>query len=114
MSDTPPTHLSARAKALWKDLVPRRAKSAGRRALLLAALEALDRAEEARKKISKTGLTTTTKSTGAVHLNPLVKLEREARQQFARIWSDLHFGFDARVDGIAGYGAVCIGSDDDE
>ena len=95
----PPPHLSERSKSLWADLVPARAKSSGRLALLTAALEALDRADEARESIAKHGLTTTTKTTGAVHINPLVKIERESRQQFARIWSELNLGFDPEVDG---------------
>jgi phage terminase small subunit len=69
-------------------------------ALLQAALESLDRAEEARLAISSAGMTTKTKTTGAVHVHPLVKVEREARGQFAKIWSDLNFGFDPAIDGI--------------
>jgi hypothetical protein len=65
--------------------------------LLQAALEARDRAEQARAAISE--LTTTTKTTGAIHVNPLVKVERECRQQFARIWAELHFGYDQDEDG---------------
>jgi P27 family predicted phage terminase small subunit len=101
MSDeiTVPDHLSERSKALWADLVPARAKSPGRLALLQAALESLDRANEARESIAEHGLTTTTKTTGAVHVNPLVKIERESRQQFARIWSELNLGFDPAIDG---------------
>lgn len=99
MKDKPPTHLSNRSQALWRELVPRKACSIGRRTLLQSALEALDRADEAREEISRAGLTTTTKTTGAVHLHPLVKLERESRQQFARIWSDLNLGWDREIDG---------------
>jgi hypothetical protein len=85
----PPTHLSPRAKSLWAQLVPSRARSAGRLALLTAALEAMDRAEQARLELAAATLTTTTETTKAVHVHPLVKVEREARQQFAvsgRIW----------------------------
>lgn len=92
-------HLSEKSRQLWAELVPSRAKSPGRRVLLQTALEALDRADEAREAIAASGLTTTTKTTGAVHVHPLVKVEREARQQFAKIWSDLHFDFDGKVDG---------------
>jgi phage terminase small subunit len=94
-----PSHLSERSRTLWAELVPARAKSAGRLALLTAALEALDRADEAREAIAKAGLTTTTKTTGAVHLHPLLRVERESRQQFAKIWDSLHFGWDQRIDG---------------
>ena len=95
----PPDHLSERSKQLWRDLVPKRAKSPGRLALLQTALEALDRADEARELISTEGLTTVTETTGAVHLNPLVKLERESRQAFMKAWGLLHFDFDIEIDG---------------
>lgn len=94
-----PSHLSERSRTLWAELVPSRARSAGRQALLQSALEALDRADEARAAITGTGLTTTTKTTGAVHIHPLLKVERESRQQFAKIWGELHFGWDQRIDG---------------
>ncbi len=95
----PPAHLSDRAKSLWREFVPSRARSIGRMPLLQAALESLDRADGARAAIETEGLTTTTKTTGAVHLHPLVKVEREARQQFSRLWEQLHFAFDAKQDG---------------
>lgn len=95
----PPKHLSEESAALWRELVPKRARSSGRLVLLQAALEARDRAEQARQAIAASSMTTTTKSTGAVHVHPLVKVERESRQQFARIWSDLHFGFEQSEDG---------------
>lgn len=97
--ENPPVHLSERAKDLWSKLVPRRARSPERVALLQAALEALDRADQAREAINREGLTTTTKTTGAVHIHPLARIEREARQQFARIWSDLSLQWTAGVDG---------------
>jgi len=95
----PPAHLTARSQALWRSLVPRRAKSPERLALVQAALEALDRADSAREAIAAAGLTTTTKTTGAVHLHPLAKLEREARAQFIAAWSALKFTWDSRLDG---------------
>jgi hypothetical protein len=33
------------------------------------------------------GATFTTKSTGAVHIRPEVRIERESRQLFARLWA---------------------------
>jgi phage terminase small subunit len=96
----PPKHLSERARQLWLELVPSRCRSIGRLTLLCSALESLDRADTAREAIGPAGLTTTTKTTGAVHVHPLVKVERESRQQFARIWCDLGLGFDNCVDGV--------------
>jgi len=95
-----PSHLSERAKELWGQLVPLRARSPGRLALLTAALEALDRAEQARVELAAATLTTTTETTKAVHVHPLLKVEREARQQFARIWSEMHLGYDPAIDGV--------------
>jgi len=59
----------------------------------------MDRAEQARLELVAATLTTTTETTKAVHVHPLLKVEREARQQFARIWSDLTLGFSNCEDG---------------
>lgn len=99
----PPDHLSERAKSLWRSVVPRRAKSPERLVTVQVALEALDRADGARLAIAEQGLTTVTKTTGAVHLNPLAKLEREARAQFLSAWSTLHLNWDSRLDGGNSY-----------
>jgi phage terminase small subunit len=97
----PPSHLSPRSRQLWTAVVPHRAKSAPRLALLQAALEALDRADCAREAVEQHGMVSTTKTTGAVHINPLTKLERESRQQFARIWSELNLAYDPQIDGVS-------------
>lgn len=97
----PPDHLSDRSKVLWGELAPDRAKSIERRTLLQAALEALDRADAARLAIAAEGMTTTTATTKAVHVHPLVKVEREARGQFMRAWAMLHLTWgaaDSRAD----------------
>ena len=95
----PPEHLSDRSKRIWGDVVPRRCRSPERIVLLQAALEALDRAEEARVAIQTAGMTTTTKRSGAVHVHPLVRVERESRQQFAAIWDRLGLQFCGDIDG---------------
>jgi phage terminase small subunit len=95
-----PAHLSDRAKKLWESLVPERARSVGRLALLQAGLEAMDRADQCRVVLAGSSLTTTTATTKAVHLNPVLKAEREARQQFSRIWSDLGLVWDQQCDGV--------------
>lgn len=76
----------------------RRAKSSERLVLLQAALEVLDRANEARKLLSTEGLTTKTKTTGAVHVHPLLKVEQEARQQFGKIWNDMGLSWCSDLD----------------
>ncbi len=99
---TPPEHLSDRSKALWLAVVPSRAMSAGRLAMIQVALEALDRADEARLAVRRDGLTTKTATTGDVHVNPLVKIERECRAQFAKIWESLGLAWETRTDGMTG------------
>ena len=94
----PPKHLSAKSKAVWRAIVPRRARSPERLLLVTTALEALDRADQARQTVEAAGLTVTTKRTGAVHLHPLVRVEREARTLFLRCWERLSLAFDFRVD----------------
>ncbi|TWT37481.1 hypothetical protein KOR34_24330 [Posidoniimonas corsicana] len=94
----PPPHLSPRAVALWHEYVPEKARSAGRLALVQTALESLDRADAARAEVEAAGMTTTTKSTGAVHVHPLIKVEREGRQMFAKLWGELGFHWTNGVD----------------
>jgi len=83
----PPSHLSARAIKLWHVAVPARANSLPQIALVRSALESLDRADGAREQIAKEGLTFTTLTTGAVHLNPLTRLEKESRAAFVATWA---------------------------
>lgn len=97
-SDQPPGHLSENAQAIWRAVIDQ-AESPGRRVFLLQALEAWDRADQARRQIGSEGLTTTTKSTGVVHVHPLVKVERDNRTLFARLWGKLAFHFNPAIDG---------------
>jgi len=84
-----PGDLSEQAKALWGAVMPSRVKAPERVALLEQALRAYDRANGAGRGIAAAGLTTTTKTTGAVHIHPLVKVERESRALFAKLWAQL-------------------------
>ena len=94
-----PTTLSAESARLWAALVPSRCRSAGRLAMLRVALEARDRADMASAAIAKQGLTTTTATTGAVHVHPLAKLEREARATFIQAWRAMSLEWDSNIDG---------------
>jgi P27 family predicted phage terminase small subunit len=87
-----PQHLSTRAQEVWRTMGPEKAHNPGRRLLLQSGLEALDRADQAREAIAREGMTTKTESTGAVHINPLVKVEREARGQAVKILDSIGFG----------------------
>lgn len=102
MTIKPPKHLSARSKKLWDELVPARAKSPERQALLQTALEALDRADQAREILDREGLTTKNETTGVVHVHPLVRAEKDARKLFVRIWDQLSLEWRYDIDGRHG------------
>jgi P27 family predicted phage terminase small subunit len=87
-----PAHLSESSKALWREILAEEASS-GRKALVLAGLEARDRAEQARVLLEQQGLISTTEETGAMHVNPLVKIESDNRRIFAQIWAKLGLDF---------------------
>lgn len=82
----PPEHLSDASKELYRMVVPRQARTGPRIAIIICALEARDRAEQARKAIEVEGMVSTTKVTGAMHIHPLLKVERECRAQFTALW----------------------------
>ena len=94
-----PDGLSEKSARLWRAIVPDRARSAGRVALVEQALRALDRADEAAALVASEGLITETKTTGAIHMNPVLRVERESRQLFARIFGMLHLEWSSEVDG---------------
>jgi phage terminase small subunit len=68
-------------------------------ALIQSALEALDRADEAAGILRQEGLTFTTASTGAVHVHPALRIEKDARSHFLAAWRALALEWDAKVDG---------------
>ena len=61
---------------------------------LEAALEARDRAREARREIERTGLMFVSKS-GTPHLNPLAKVERDSMREFRLGWKQLNLDVSA-------------------
>lgn len=95
----PPDGLSEKSLTLWEKVVGNRAKSPGRLALLTEALRALDRANECRALVNKEGLVFVTKKTGAIHIHPLSKSEREFRQQFFHAWDKLGLHWNRDIDG---------------
>lgn len=88
-----PEHLSERSRGLWTELGPTRARSVGRRVLFEQALTALDSADDARRIVQAEGLISATKTTGALHVHPAAKIERESRQQFIKAWDLLGLRF---------------------
>lgn len=96
----PPPHLSARARGLWADIVPRRGRSPERLVLLAHALEQLDRADAAREAIAREGLTLKAKRSGAVKAHPALRIEAAARREFFKLWKELHLDWDVELDGL--------------
>jgi phage terminase small subunit len=84
----PPANLSESAQALWRAVVLT-AIPPGRAVLIETALLAHDRARDAAVIIEREGLTTTTGTTGAVHVHPAAKVEREFASLFGRLWQQL-------------------------
>jgi len=92
----PPGHLAQRSQRLWRELVPRRVLSPGKLTLLQTGLEALDRLDGVREALGSDELVKVTERTGAVHANPLLRAEKDARTQFLAIWTALeleHHGY---------------------
>ncbi len=92
----PPGHLAQRSQRLWRELVPRRVLSPGKLTLLQTGLEALDRLDGVREALGKDELVKVTERTGAVHANPLLRAEKDARSQFLATWTALaleHHGY---------------------
>ncbi|MFN7542824.1 MAG: P27 family phage terminase small subunit [Acidobacteriota bacterium] len=94
---TAPNGLSPRAAELWREIVPRQAKSPERLAMVEQALRAYDRAEQCREAIDSQGLMI--EGGKLAHINPLLKAEKDARAQFAQMWRALRLTFSGSVDG---------------
>ncbi len=77
-----PSHLAARSQKLWDEIVSSGRWTGPRLAVLQAGLEALDRSDQAREAIADHGLVTKTEKTNVLHVNPLARLEKDARSQF--------------------------------
>jgi len=83
----PPSHLSERAQALWV-AVAGPYSGLPRLAMLRAALESLDRADQARERIAVDGLMAD--GGGKIqHCHPLLRIEADARKQFVDVWTRL-------------------------
>jgi len=87
----PPKDLSAESAALWRELTASYLFGPEGLPILQCALEARDRAKEARLELERTGLMFVSKS-GTPHLNPLAKVERDASREFRLAWKQLDLG----------------------
>jgi hypothetical protein len=95
----PPPGLSERSLRVWTAEAGARTQGAGRLLLLEECLKHLDQADKLAAVIAVEGSTTTTKTTGTVHLHPLLKLEQAHRAQFAKLAKVLSLEWETGVDG---------------
>jgi P27 family predicted phage terminase small subunit len=79
-----PQHLSPASQRLWRQIVGTYELESHHLALLTKALEACDRADQARREIGDSTLAVTSRL-GEVRPHPLLAVERDARAQFAAI-----------------------------
>ena len=92
-----PEGLSGPSKELWAQLADKQARSPERRAMFTQALRSLDRSEECRAAIDREGLTVGNAG-GMKHMNPLLKVEKDARAQFALLWKALKLNYNHGLD----------------
>jgi phage terminase small subunit len=94
----PAAHLTQSSKRLWLELGPSRARSLGRQIKFQQALEMRDLTNEIRKAREAEGIIIVSKRSGLKHINPIVRIEKDCRKLFARLWSDLGLDWDVEVD----------------
>lgn len=93
----PPDHLSEKAAAIWREVVTTYVVEIEGLPLLEQALTQYDRAAQARREIEREGLTWTNPDSGAVHVNPAVKAERDATKAFRLAWKALDLDIDTEA-----------------
>ena len=75
---SPPAHLSVRSKLIWRRLQREFAFETHHLTILAATLEALDRLDQAREEIARTGLIVPGRE-GLTRVNPAASVERDSR-----------------------------------
>jgi hypothetical protein len=83
-----PSDLSPTARTLLRSVVTDYVLEPWHVRLLVEALRSLDRAEQARRQLKTDGLVTATRL-GEVKAHPLLLVERDARNTFARLMKQL-------------------------
>ena len=84
----PPAGLSPRAEAVWRDFVAERERdgiSAGRLRLLERFCRSSDLHDLAEQQLAGASLVVVTKTTGAEHVNPLLKARLEVGAELDRL-----------------------------
>ena len=90
----PPPSLSDDSQALWRTIVPERARSAERQALVAEALHVRDRLEQVRAQMNSEELLSETETTKAKHVNPLLGIERDLSKLFLKFWDGMNLDWD--------------------
>ena len=90
----PPKHLSAESRKLWRSVLVDYELEQRHEAILLTALEALDRMRQAQAQLAADGLTTVDRY-GGVKAHPCVTIERDSRAAFLRGMRELGLDLDA-------------------
>jgi hypothetical protein len=83
-----PAHLSERCKTLWRGMVRHYELDAAGLELLMLALEALDRCEQARETLATDGVYLKDRF-GQLRAHPAVAVERDSRIAAARLFREL-------------------------
>lgn len=95
-----PSHLSKEAKVLWKKLCHEYSiEDAPALAILKKGLEAMDRADSARKAIDSDGLTIQDRN-GQLKPHPLLPCERDSRAAFLHALKMLNFDLEPLNDRV--------------
>jgi phage terminase small subunit len=84
----PPRHLATDSRALWRVLTAAYEFEAQELHTLRLALEALDRANQARRAVRRHGITYEDRF-GAPHCRPEIAVERDSRQAWVRLMAAL-------------------------
>lgn len=84
----PPAHLSPESAELWREVVTAYCFGIEGYPLLETALEARDRARQAREEVDRGGMMFVSE-TGTPHMHPLLRVERDALREFRLTWGQL-------------------------
>ncbi len=93
-----PTHLSDVSKAVWRSVVPERIRSPEKRFALVVALEARDELSRIHSELITADLVSTTKRSGALHINPLIPHAARLRKDFFKSWAALGLNHNGPID----------------
>jgi P27 family predicted phage terminase small subunit len=96
LSVAPPSHLSPSARQWWETTIEAYVLQEHHLRLLQLACEAWDRAQEARERLNREGLTVQG-ADGGIKTHPAVGIERDARLAVARLVRELDLDIEPAV-----------------